>query len=92
MCVIRDGDLDGDFTLPNNHIFLLDGTVQIGNGDVESASDPSTVREDVLTIEKGTQIMGVSDTDPSLVVTRGSRIEAKGTADQPIVFGAVDAE
>jgi len=92
VCVIQDGDLDGDFTLPNDHIFLLDGTVQIGNGDVESASDPSTVRDDKLTIQKGTQIMGVSDTDPSLVVTRGAQIQAQGTADQPIVFGAVDAE
>ncbi|MBA1147237.1 hypothetical protein H0Z60_09210 [Ectothiorhodospiraceae bacterium WFHF3C12] len=92
VCVIRDGDLDGDFTLPNSHIFLLDGTVQVGNGDVESASDPSTVREDVLTIEEGTQIFGISETDPSLVITRGSRIEANGTADLPIIFGAVEAD
>lgn len=92
VCVIRDGDLDGDFTLTNDHIYVLDGTVQVGNGDVESAFDPSTVREDVLTIEEGTQIFGISDTDPSLVITRGSRIEAEGTADMPIVFGAVDAE
>ncbi len=91
VCVIRDGDLDGDYTLTNDHIYLLDGTVQVGNGDVEGASDPSTVREDVLTIEQGTQIMGVSNTDPSLVITRGSRIVAQGTQAQPIIFGAVDA-
>jgi hypothetical protein len=92
VCVIRDGDLDGVYTLSNDHIYILDGTVQVGNGDVESASDPGTVREDVLTIEPGTQIFGISDTDPSLVITRGSRIEASGTADLPIIFGAVDAE
>lgn len=92
VCVIRDGDLDGDFTLSNDHIYILDGTVQVGDGDVESAFDPSTVSENVLTIEEGTQIFGISDTDPSLVITRGSRIEANGTAAMPIIFGAVDAE
>ncbi len=90
ICVIEDGDLDGDYTLSNDHIYVLDGTVQIGNGDVESASDPSTVREDILTIEQGTQIFGASGSDPSLVVTRGSEIDATGTPEEPIIFGAVD--
>lgn len=90
ICIIEDGDLDGDFTLSNDHIYVLDGTVQIGNGDVEGASNPASVNEDVLTIEPGTQIFGASDTAPSLVITRGSRIEAVGTADQPIIFGAIE--
>jgi hypothetical protein len=90
ICVITDGDLDGDFTLTNDHVYVLDGTVQVGNGDVEEASDSSTVREDVLTVEPGTQIFGASNTAPSLVITRGSRIEAEGTAEMPIIFGAVE--
>lgn len=92
VCVITDGDLDGDYTLTNDHIYLLDGTVQVGNGDVESASDPATVREDILTIEEGTQIFGITGTQPSLVITRGSEINANGTADLPIIFGGVDAD
>lgn len=90
VCVITDGDLDGDFTLTNDHIYVLDGTVQVGNGDVESAFDSSTVRQDVLTVEPGTQIMAASDTAPSLVITRGSEIDASGTRDLPIIMAAVD--
>lgn len=89
VCVITDGDLESDITLTNDYVYVLDGTVQVGNGDVESASDPGTVDEDVLTIEEGTQIFGAAETDPSLVITRGSRIEAVGTADLPIIFGGV---
>ena len=91
VCVIKDGDLDGNYTLTNDRVYVLDGTVQVGNGDVEGAHDDSTVRNDVLTIEAGTQIMGESGSDPSLVITRGSKIEANGTAEMPIIFGAVDA-
>lgn len=89
ICIIQDGDLDGDFTLTNDHVYVLDGTVQVGNGDVEGASDSGTVNEDVLTIEPGTQIFGGTGTTPALVITRGSRIEAAGTAAMPIIFGAV---
>ncbi|MCI5061429.1 MAG: hypothetical protein MRY71_00615, partial [Algiphilus sp.] len=92
VCVITDGDLDGDFTLTNDHIYVLDGTVQVGNGDVEPAFDPSTVRNDVLTIEAGTQIMADTGTTPSLVITRGSTISANGTEALPIIFGAVEFE
>lgn len=88
VCVITDGDLDGDYTLTNDHANILDGTVQVGNGDVEGAHDAGTVRDDILTIEEGTRIFGVSDTDPSLVITRGSEINAVGTPDPPIIFGA----
>lgn len=89
VCVIQDGDLDGEYTLTNDHVYVLDGTVQIGNGDVESASDPSTVVNHSLTIEAGTQIFGAAGTSASLVVTRGSTIQAVGTAEMPIVFGGV---
>ncbi|MFP4181533.1 MAG: hypothetical protein ACLFTX_02935, partial [Thiohalospira sp.] len=63
-----------------------------GGGSSSSSVDPVDVRNDKLTVEKGTQIMGASGSDPSLVITRGSEIDAKGTKDQPIVFGAVDVD
>ena len=46
----------------------------------------------VLTIEAGTQIRGDSrDTPAALIVTRGSRLEAVGTAAEPIVFTSIAA-
>lgn len=89
VCVISDGDLDGNYTLSNDHVYVLGETVQVGNGDVESASDPSTVDNWTLTIEKGTQIFGDNDAQSSLVITRGSEIDAVGTAEQPIIFGGL---
>jgi serine/threonine protein kinase len=40
----------------------------------------------VLTIEPGTTIKGDKDTKGTLVVQPGGRIEARGTADKPILF------
>jgi hypothetical protein len=39
-----------------------------------------------LTIEPGTLIKGISNTKASLIIERGSKIMAAGTATQPIVF------
>lgn len=39
-----------------------------------------------LTIEPGTIIKGVSNTKATLIIERGSKIMAAGTADKPIVF------
>ena len=39
-----------------------------------------------LTIEPGTIIKGVSNTKAALMIERGSKIMAAGTADKPIVF------
>ncbi|MFP4695961.1 hypothetical protein, partial [Thiohalospira sp.] len=70
VCALSDGDLDKDVELKNDHIYLLTETVQVGNGDSEDAHDPDNVDSYTLTVEEGTQIMGVSETDPSLVITR----------------------
>ena len=49
-----------------------------------------------LTIEAGTTIYGTENLDAgtfgSLIVTRGSKINAVGTAEEPIVFTALDAK
>lgn len=90
VCVIDDNDLDGDITLKNDSVYVLNGTVTVGNGDVESASDPSTVSNFTLKVEAGTQIMGATGTQPSLVISRGSDIAVNGTEENPVIFGAVD--
>ena len=89
VCAISDGELDGDITLTNDHIYVLTETVSVGDGDVEGAANGNAANSYTLTIEKGTQVFGDDDAQSSLVITRGSEIDVNGTADQPVIFGAV---
>jgi hypothetical protein len=68
------GKIDKDTTLSANNSYILNGLVYITNNAT-------------ITIEPGTVIKG-QFTDPvgGLVITRGAKINAKGTADKPIVF------
>jgi len=91
VCIIPAGRMMTDTTLTNDHIYVLDGTLNVGDGDAESAHDPSTVAKVNLTIEEGTQIFGATGTRATLVITRGSQIHANGSAAMPIIFGGVDA-
>jgi Fibronectin type III domain len=68
------GNITADVTLHADTTYTLSGYVKVGNGKT-------------LTIEAGTKIVG----DPnvagsSLWILRGSKIDAQGTADAPIVF------
>ena len=74
------GTVTGALTLTRSNYYVLDGKVVIG-----SATDNR--RGAVLTIESGTTIMGDNPED-FLVVSRGARIEANGTANAPITFTA----
>ncbi len=70
-------------TLTPNNTYLLNGKVVVKNNAV-------------LTIEAGTRILGIFKANPeqssALIITRGSKIVATGTASQPIIFtGRVDA-
>jgi hypothetical protein len=87
VCVVT-GDLMSDVTLPNNHVFVLDGTVNVGNGGaMGGAANAANV---TLTISAGTQIYAAEGgAGAALVATRGSQIVASGTRDQPIVMAAV---
>jgi len=87
----RRYDTDGQtITLTGDNIYRLaagfPGTY-IGNGeaaDGNSANDVSVT----LVIESGTLILGARQ--EALIVTRGSRIEASGTAEDPIVMTSAD--
>ena len=70
------GVLTSDVLLTNDNTYLLSGGVFVGNDAGSNA---------VLTIEAGTTIKGESGRD-YLVVSRGSKILAEGSADEPIVF------
>lgn len=67
------GDISSDMTLTADKKYLLSGFVYVTKGAT-------------LTIEPGTIIFGDKSTKGSLIVTRGSKINAVGTADKPIVF------
>lgn len=67
------GEITTNTTWKADKIYLLKGFVYVTNGAT-------------LTIEPGTIIKGDKATKATLIVTRGSKINADGTADKPIVF------
>jgi len=73
--VAVSGDITTDTTWSADTVYTLDGKVKVKNGAK-------------LTIEAGTKIIGKSTA--YLVITKGSKIEAVGTADKPIIFDSED--
>lgn len=75
-----------DVTLTNDNVYALatgfPGTY-IGNGEAADG-DTSNDLSVTLTIEEGTLVVG--DVQEALTITRGSEIDAQGTAVDPIVF------
>ncbi|MCR8558548.1 hypothetical protein KXD93_12905 [Mucilaginibacter sp. BJC16-A38] len=67
------GDIATSTTWKADKIYLLKGFVYVTNGAV-------------LTVEPGTIIKGEKASKGTLVVTRGAKLMAVGTADKPIVF------
>ncbi|MEM7675853.1 MAG: ABC transporter substrate-binding protein, partial [Myxococcota bacterium] len=63
-------------TLTANFRYLLRGTVFVGDG-----TNPTT-----LTVQPGTTILGERATTGTLVVRRGSQLQAVGSVESPIVF------
>jgi hypothetical protein len=70
---IISGYITSDMTLTNDRVWLLQGFVYVTNGAT-------------LTVEPGTLIKGDKATKGALIISRGSKLMADGTADQPIVF------
>ncbi|QJR80294.1 hypothetical protein CA267_005630 [Alteromonas pelagimontana] len=71
-----DADDSGTITLTNDRVWALDGAVFFGNDNADSVN---------IVVEEGTIIFGSSGND-YMVVSRGSTIEAQGTAENPIIF------
>ncbi len=75
--VIGDGserfEITGNLTLTANNVYTIRGFVFVTDGAV-------------LTIEPGTIIKGDKFTKGTLIVERGGKIMAEGTAEKPIVF------
>ncbi len=75
--VVLSGTITEDLKLTKDKKYLLRGGVFIGADGGKSVT---------LTIEPGTIIYGESATKGMLVINRGSKIIAEGTASEPIVF------
>ena len=74
---LTDADaINGVITLTNDTVWALAGPVFVGNDNADSVT---------LEIEEGTVIFGSRGAD-YLVVSRGSEIEARGTATNPIIL------
>jgi hypothetical protein len=71
--ITLSGDITSDLTLYSNARYFLSGFVYVKNNAI-------------LTIQPGTIIKGVSGSKGALIIERGSKIIAAGTASQPIVF------
>lgn len=79
VCEIK-GVITSDVTLTADRAWALSGKVTVGNDNANSAT---------LTIQPGTKVFGKSGAD-YLVIARGSKIQAVGTATNPIVMTSVN--
>lgn len=70
------GTITSDLQLTDDNYYALSGAVFIGGDNTDSAT---------LTIDPGVVVYGASG-DDYLVISRGSTIEAGGTASKPITF------
>lgn len=81
VCVL-EGTITQSLTLTPNKQYLLRGGVFIGDDSAET----------VLTIEAGTTLFGETASKGMLVIRRGSKIMADGTAEAPIVMTSPKTE
>ncbi|MDP2547871.1 hypothetical protein [Oceanobacter sp. 4_MG-2023] len=81
------GTISEDATLTDEYVYRLNGYVTVGNG-ADEISAVSDVEEVTLTIDAGVQFR--SSGRGSLIISRGSNIEANGTADAPILMASED--
>ena len=75
---VTDGDISGDVAWTSNNTYVLNGFVYVDEGET-------------LTIEPGTVIKGKpgqAENASALIIARGGKIFANGTADKPIIFTA----
>lgn len=84
VCIL-DGVIDQDYTLDSDYEYVLGGVVEVGDGN-ETIASVDDVMHVTLTIPAGTHVK--ANADGTLIVTRGSKIMAQGTAAEPITFSS----
>ncbi|MDO6682604.1 MULTISPECIES: hypothetical protein [unclassified Oceanobacter] len=86
VCTI-EGTFTADAELTNTVVWSMVDRVNVGNGNGLQTVD-TTFADTDLTIQAGTVFMNQAGS--SMVVTRGSTINAVGTAAQPIVMSGIE--
>ena len=88
VCVLS-GVISEDVTLTTDYVYRLAGYVTVGDGNVklDAYDDVSSV---TLTVNPGVQFRSTGK--GSLVISRGSKIMANGTAEAPIVMASEDLD
>jgi hypothetical protein len=76
------GVLEGNISWTADKIYKLEGFVRVG----EEVVFGTVTKTGTLTIAPGTLIVGDRASKGTLVIQRGSKIIANGTASQPIIF------
>ena len=93
VCTLK-GTIVTDKTLDAETEWRLDGVVKIGQGDVRISSDAQVdaikAAGVTLTVEEGVHVKAFNN--GVLIVTRGSKMEAEGSAVEPITFSSVSDE
>lgn len=78
---VISGSFTANVTMSKDRVWYLDGPVVIGN---------NTDAGNTLTVQPGTIVKGEPGSGPAntgvLIITRGSKINAEGTAAEPITF------
>lgn len=74
-----NGTVEGTMTLDANNEYILNGTLTVADGAT-------------LEIPAGTKIKAAKGFGNYILVAQGGKINAKGTADKPIIFTADDEE
>jgi len=80
------GEILANLTLPKltNVVYRINGRVEIGR-DLGAGGAAAGGQSAVLTVEPGVRLFGTVAGD-MLIVNRGSRIQATGTVNDPIIF------
>jgi hypothetical protein len=81
-----EGVIEGNVTWTKDKIYRLKGYVRVG----EEATFGTVTKVGTLTIQAGTVIIGDKATKGTLIVQRGSKLIAEGTASEPIVFTSAE--
>lgn len=77
------GTLEGAVSWTKDKIYKLKGFVRVGE---DKTKDGAPTKTGVLTIQAGTVVIGERASKATLIIQRGSKIIAEGTATEPIVM------
>lgn len=84
--VVISGNITENTAWTKDKIYKLIDKVRIGRDEKDGSGVPQITATATLTIEAGTLIIGERASKGTLIVQRGSKLIAEGTATSPIIF------